>query len=89
MKEQRWANPAEFVEPDDEVLKGESAVKHLIDFLNSYKEKPRFLEQTDQTSKALKAARAKKIPLPTYAKMQMAMMKKIAKERKMKQLAEE
>ena len=71
----------EFLEPDDEALKHQEAGKHLQEYIGTYRGNPRFLEQTDQTSKALKAARSKKIPLPSYARTQLAYMKKLEKER--------
>ena len=47
IKEQRWTNPLEFIEPDDEALQDREAGKHLQEYIETYREKPRFLEQTD------------------------------------------
>ena len=34
IKEQRWTNPVEFVEPDDEANKDKEAGAHLVDYIN-------------------------------------------------------
>ena len=34
IKEQKWANPAEFIEPDDEACKASAAGKHLEDYID-------------------------------------------------------
>lgn len=45
IKEQRWANPAEFIEPDDEAIKDREAGKHLVEYIDQYRGNPRFLEE--------------------------------------------
>ena len=44
IKEQRWANPVEFVEPDDEQMKDHETGAHLMDYIKQYKKKPKFVE---------------------------------------------
>ena len=85
IKEQRWKNPLEFVEPDDEALKSRDAGKHLQEYMETYRKNPHFVERSDRTSKALKAQLNKKIPLPGYARMQLNVMRKIDKERQLKE----
>ena len=46
IKEQRWVKP-EFVEPDDEVNKYRETGRHVMDYMNLYKENPTYLETDD------------------------------------------
>lgn len=46
IKEQRWVNP-EFVEPDDEVNKFRETGKHVMDYIQYYKDNPTFIETDD------------------------------------------
>lgn len=58
IKEQRWANPVDFVEPDDETIKHRNTGSHLIDYIQGYRQKPKYVEQRDRTTQALKKLRA-------------------------------
>ena len=84
VNEQRWNDRNGFVEPDDETNDEEYTGKYLTDYIKEYMDNPRFVEQTDQTTKALKNLLSKNIPLPSYARFQLSLMKKIYKEEKKK-----
>ena len=86
INEQRWNDQNGFVEPDDESLEGLDTFtgNYLVDYIKEYNENPRFVEQNDQTTKALKNLLSQNIPLPGYARFQLGLMKKLYKQEKIK-----
>ncbi len=76
IQEQRQADQ-DFVEPDDEVNKQRQAGEYIIDYMKYYKNNPIFVEQLDETTKALKQHLNEKMPIPSAARTKIAMMRKI------------
>ena len=56
---------------------GKETGKHVEDYLQKYKENPSFIETDDQTAKAIRQQIGKKIPLPGYARLKLAMRRKV------------
>jgi len=50
-----------------------------MDYIKQYKKHPKYVEQRDQTSRAIQSTRAKINPLPVYARMQIHLTRKVAK----------
>ena len=76
IKEQRYLDP-DFVEPDDPSLKYKETGNHLIDYMKIYKENPHYIETDDAVNKAIRDHVNKKVPMPGYARLKVAIVKKL------------
>ena len=78
VKEQRFIEK-DFVEPDDDVNQTKDTGHHVIDYLRMYKENPTFIEKDDASTKAYRKTISTKIPMPAYARIKVAMTRKLNK----------
>ena len=78
VKEQRFVEK-DFVEPDDDVNQTKDTGHHVIDYLQMYKDNPTYMEKDDASAKAHRKTISTKIPMPAYARIKVAMTRKLNK----------